>query len=64
MQFLEGRLIVSSDTKTHGIFTMSDALITENIDALGRVGTTVKASQLFDLSLLAEVYDENPSLKA
>jgi ABC-type nitrate/sulfonate/bicarbonate transport system substrate-binding protein len=57
-------LIVSSDTKTNGIFTMSDALIAENIDVLGKVGTTIKASQLFDLSLLAEVYQENPSLKA
>ena len=57
-------LIVSSDTKTNGIFTMSDALIAENIDALGKVGTAIKVNRLFDLSLLSEVYQENPSLKA
>lgn len=57
-------LIVSADTKKNGLFTMTDALIAENIDALGKVGVKVTAKQLFDLSLLAEVYAENPSLKA
>ena len=57
-------LIVSSDTKTNGLFTMTDALIAENIEALGKVGVKVTAKQLFDLSLLSEVYEENPSLKA
>jgi len=57
-------LIVSSDTKTNGLFTMTDALIANNIESLGKVGVKITAKQLFDLSLLAEVYEENPSLKA
>jgi ABC-type nitrate/sulfonate/bicarbonate transport system substrate-binding protein len=57
-------LIVSSDTKTNGLLTITDALIAENIEALGKVGVKVTAKQLFDLSLLAEVYQENPSLAA
>jgi len=57
-------LIVSSDTKANGLFTMTDALIADNIEALGKVGVKVSAKQLFDLSLLAEVYQENPGLKS
>lgn len=57
-------LIVSSDTRAHGILTMTDALVAQNIDALGKVGTTITADKLFDLSLLTEVYQENPGLKA
>ena len=57
-------LIVSADSKKNGLLTMTDALIAQNIEALGKVGVSITASQLFDLSLLAEVYEENPSLKA
>jgi ABC-type nitrate/sulfonate/bicarbonate transport system substrate-binding protein len=57
-------LIVSSATKANGLFTMSDELISQNIAALGKVRTSITAGQLFDLSLLTEVYQENPSLKA
>jgi ABC-type nitrate/sulfonate/bicarbonate transport system substrate-binding protein len=57
-------LIVSDDTKANGLFTMTDALIAENIEALGRAGTPITADKLFDLSLLKEVYAENPGLKA
>jgi ABC-type nitrate/sulfonate/bicarbonate transport system substrate-binding protein len=57
-------LIVSQDTKANGLFTMTDALITQNIEALGRAGTPISADKLFDLSLLKEVYAENPELKS
>jgi ABC-type nitrate/sulfonate/bicarbonate transport system substrate-binding protein len=57
-------LIVSADTKANGLFTMTDALIAENIEALGRAGTPIAAAKLFDLSLLKEVYAENPDLKS
>ena len=43
---------------------MTDALIAENIEALGRAGTPIAAEKLFDLSLLKEVYAENPDLKS
>jgi ABC-type nitrate/sulfonate/bicarbonate transport system substrate-binding protein len=57
-------LIISADTKANGLFTMTDALIAENIEALGRAGTPITADKLFDLSLLKEVYAENPDLKS
>jgi ABC-type nitrate/sulfonate/bicarbonate transport system substrate-binding protein len=56
-------LVVSDDTKTNGLFTMTQELIDANIQALALAGTTITADQLFDLSLLAEVYTENPELK-
>ena len=34
------------------------------IDSLAGAGITLKASDLFDLSLLSEVYAENPDLVA
>ena len=55
-------LVVSDDTRANGLFTMTDALIEENIQALAVMGTDITAEQLFDLSLLAEVYEENPDL--
>ncbi len=43
---------------------MTQALIDENIAALELAGTPIAAEDLFDLSLLAEVYAENPELKS
>ncbi|WP_188828946.1 ABC transporter substrate-binding protein [Nocardia camponoti] len=56
-------LIVSAATKSDGLFTMTDALIEQNIAALKTAKIDIKASQLFDLSVLREVYAENPGLK-
>ncbi|TQS40185.1 ABC transporter substrate-binding protein [Cryptosporangium phraense] len=58
------RLIVSDDTNANGLFTMTDALIADNIKSLNTMGYPVKADDLFDLSLITEVYQENPDLKA
>ena len=56
-------LIVSDETKKNGIFTVSDTLMAEITKALGLVGITdVTAEDLFDLSLLDEVYAEHPEL--
>lgn len=57
-------LIVSDDTKANGIFTMTKDLIDENIAALAQAGTKITAEQLFDMSLLEEIYAADPSLKA
>ncbi len=57
------KLVQSPDTDANGLFTMTDALIKENIDALAKSGTSIKAETLFDLSLLQEVYSENATLK-
>jgi hypothetical protein len=60
----QNELIVSPDTEANGLFTMTDALVQECIAALGDIGITVTAEELFDLSLLEEVYTEQPDLKA
>ncbi len=56
-------LVVSSDTEKNGLFTISDSLQTSTIKSLNGVGLKIGASDLFDLSLLDEVYAENPELK-
>jgi len=57
-------LIVSDETVENGLFTISDQLQTETVATLKAAGITIDASDLFDMSLLAEVYDENPDLIA
>jgi ABC-type nitrate/sulfonate/bicarbonate transport system substrate-binding protein len=60
--YAENQLVVSDDTKKHGIFTMTPALVADNIATLNAAGVKVTASQLFDMSLVNEVYQEDPSL--
>jgi len=57
-------LIVSEDTEKNGLFTISDELQEQTVKTLAAAGITIEASDLFDLSLLAEVYEENPELVA
>lgn len=56
------KLVVSDDTVANGLFTISDALQADTIKSLAGAGITLEASQLFDLSLLTEVYQEHPEL--
>jgi len=60
----QNKLITSADTEANGLFTMTDALVAECIAALGDIGLTITAEELFDLTLLEEVYAEQPDLKA
>ena len=55
-------LVVSPDTKSNGLFTMTQALIDENISALKAAKLDIAAADLFDLSVLQEVYAEHPDL--
>lgn len=57
-------LVVSDETAANGLFTISDALQASTIESLAGAGIDLAASDLFDLSLLAEVYEENPDLLA
>ena len=59
----ENLLIWTADTKANGVFTVTDKLVTENIEVLKKGGLTLTAAQLFDFSLLAEVYAKYPALK-
>lgn len=58
----QNKLINTDDTAKNGIFTMTQALIDANIATLKLAGYVVKAEDLFDLSIIDEVYKENPSL--
>jgi ABC-type nitrate/sulfonate/bicarbonate transport system substrate-binding protein len=55
-------LIITPDTQANGLLTMTDDLVAENIDTLALSDITITAEELFDLSLLAEIYEEDPSL--
>lgn len=57
-------LVVSDETVANGLFTISEELQAETIASLAAAGIDVTAEQLFDLSLLAEIYEEHPELIA
>lgn len=59
----ENKLIVSDETTSNGILTVSPTLQAGSLKSLGFGGITITADKLFDMSLLAEVYQENPGLK-
>jgi ABC-type nitrate/sulfonate/bicarbonate transport system substrate-binding protein len=57
-------LVVSDETVENGIFSISDELKEATIKSLSEAGIEVTADQLFDTSLLEELYEENPDLVA
>jgi ABC-type nitrate/sulfonate/bicarbonate transport system substrate-binding protein len=59
----ENSVILTNETATNGLFTITPALIKENIDTLALAGITITADKLFDTSVIDEVYKENPALK-
>jgi ABC-type nitrate/sulfonate/bicarbonate transport system substrate-binding protein len=59
----ENDLILTPDTKANGLFTITPQLIDENIQTLTYAGINITKDKLFDMSLLDEVYRENPALK-
>jgi ABC-type nitrate/sulfonate/bicarbonate transport system substrate-binding protein len=56
-------LVQTDETAANGLFTISVAMIAQNLATLKAAGYTITADQLFDMSLLKEVYEENPELK-
>ena len=56
-------LVNTDETAENGLFTISDALIDDNMASLAASELDLEADDLFDLSLLEEVYEENPDLK-
>ena len=59
----ENLLIWTDDTKANGIFTITDDLAAKNIDTLAKAGLTITKEQLFDMSVINEIYVENPEWK-
>ena len=58
----QNELIVSDDTKKNGIFTLTEELQGQIVEAIGLTGYEITAAELFDLSLLDEVYASYPDL--
>jgi ABC-type nitrate/sulfonate/bicarbonate transport system substrate-binding protein len=58
----ENKLILNADTTKNGLFTVTDALIEANLKTLAIGGLKLTSDQLFDLSLLEEIYKEHPEL--
>jgi ABC-type nitrate/sulfonate/bicarbonate transport system substrate-binding protein len=56
-------LILTADVNANGLFTMTKDLIDQNIKSLAAMGYDITAEKLFDMSLIEEVYKENPDLK-
>ena len=56
-------LVKSDETDTNGLFTMSDDMIAANIESIKAAGIDIAADDLFDSSLINEVYEADPSLK-
>jgi ABC-type nitrate/sulfonate/bicarbonate transport system substrate-binding protein len=61
-QIADEELITSDETAENGLFTISEELQAETVKSLAGAGIDVEVEDLFDLSLLAEVYEENPDL--
>ena len=55
-------LVVTDETVVNGLLTISEAMQASNIATLSGAGYVITADQLFDMSLLAEVYQEHPEL--
>jgi ABC-type nitrate/sulfonate/bicarbonate transport system substrate-binding protein len=60
---MQNDLVVTPEVKANGLFTMTPELIAQNIESLAKAGLTIKAEQLFDMTILDEVYKADPSLK-
>jgi ABC-type nitrate/sulfonate/bicarbonate transport system substrate-binding protein len=58
----ENSLILTPDTKTNGLFTVTPALIDANLKTLATGGLKLTAGQLFDLSIIEGIYKDHPEL--
>jgi ABC-type nitrate/sulfonate/bicarbonate transport system substrate-binding protein len=58
----QNELVVSPDTEANGLLTLTDELIGEIIAALAALDITITAEDLFDMSLLSEIYAAQPDL--
>ena len=59
----QNTLVLTPETATNGICTISPALQKQVIDALALVDLKIDADTLFDTSVVEEIYAENPDLK-
>jgi ABC-type nitrate/sulfonate/bicarbonate transport system substrate-binding protein len=57
-------LISTPDTEANGLFTITDELQQQTVESLAAAGWEVSVEDLFDTSIIDEIYEENPDLKA
>ncbi|MET0297901.1 MAG: ABC transporter substrate-binding protein [Microbacterium sp.] len=57
-------LISTEETEANGLFTISDDLKAQTLASLAASGWDLEASDLFDTTIIDEIYAENPDLKA
>jgi ABC-type nitrate/sulfonate/bicarbonate transport system substrate-binding protein len=55
-------LISTEETEANGLFTISDELQQQTVDSLAGAGWEVTTDQLFDTSIIDEIYAESPEL--
>ncbi len=58
----QNKLILDSRTIKEGIFTVPPAMQASTCKTLALGGTNITPDKLFDMSLLNEIYQENPDL--
>ena len=59
----EKELISTEDTKANGLFTITPELQEQTVGSLAAAGWEVSVEDLFDTSIIDEIYEENPDLK-
>ena len=57
-------LISTEETEANGLFTISESLQAETVASLAGAGWDVTVEQLFDTSIIDEIYSEYPELKS
>lgn len=57
-------LISTEETEANGLFTISDELKEQTLASLSASGWDLTADQLFDTTIIDEIYAENPELKS
>jgi ABC-type nitrate/sulfonate/bicarbonate transport system substrate-binding protein len=62
LQSVAQNALITVGTSGSGILLLTPAAMAASINSLGVGGTKVTSAQLFDMSLLQDVYKENPSL--
>lgn len=55
-------LMQTEDTERNGLLTISPELIDQTVETLGFAGIDIEADELFDTSIIDDVYAENPDL--
>lgn len=61
---LQAGLVYPPSASTSGVINVTDDLIERTLSSLALGGIDIAADQLFDMSVIREVYEENPDLLA